>query len=98
MHVQQKSGNDDICLRCTAIPQVLVVERRLGGTGGAVQAGKERRAITLQDVRLILPTFLILLFTILIMLTVIPYAFSSVIKQLNAVQAGPIFELHCIHA
>ena len=34
-----------------------------------------------------MPTVCILLFTILIMVTVIPYAFSSVIKQLQAVQA-----------
>jgi len=40
-----------------------------------------------QDIKLILPTVCILLFTLLIMVTVIPYAFSSVIKQLRAVQA-----------
>ena len=34
-----------------------------------------------------MPTILILLFTIFIMVTVIPYAFSSVIKQLKAVRA-----------
>ena len=34
-----------------------------------------------------MPTLLILLFTIFIMVTVIPYAFSSVIKQLKAVRA-----------
>ena len=34
-----------------------------------------------------MPTVLILLFTVLIIITVIPYAFSSVIKQLKAVQA-----------
>ena len=39
------------------------------------------------DVKLIMPTVLILLFTLFIMVTVIPYAFSSVIKQLRAVQA-----------
>ena len=39
------------------------------------------------DVKLIMPTILILLFTIFIMVTVIPYAFSSVIKQLKAVRA-----------
>ena len=36
---------------------------------------------------MILPTALILLFTIFIMVTVIPYAFSSVLKQLEAVRA-----------
>ena len=34
-----------------------------------------------------MPTVLILLFTLFIMVTVIPYAFSSVIKQLQAVWA-----------
>ena len=51
--------------------------------------------MTLRDVKLIMPTVLILLFTVLIIITVIPYAFSSVIKQLKAVQAmeaaGTIF-------
>ena len=43
--------------------------------------------IVMVDVKLIMPTVLILLFTLFIMVTVIPYAFSSVIKQLRAVQA-----------
>ena len=34
-----------------------------------------------------MPTVIILVFTIVIMITVIPYAFSSVIKQLQAVWA-----------
>jgi len=50
-------------------------------------ADNQNRSITLRDIKLIMPTVLILLFTILIILTVIPYAFSSVIKQLKAVQA-----------
>ena len=45
------------------------------------------RNITWKDVRLILPTVMILLFTILVMLTVIPYAFSSVFRQMEAVRA-----------
>eukprot|EP00090_Calanus_glacialis_P010462 TRINITY_DN18849_c0_g1_i1.p1 TRINITY_DN18849_c0_g1~~TRINITY_DN18849_c0_g1_i1.p1 ORF type:complete len:110 (-),score=40.14 TRINITY_DN18849_c0_g1_i1:83-412(-) len=59
-------------------------------SGGSVRSrltGKEERPVTCQDIRLIMPTVCILLFTILIMVTVIPYAFSSVIKQLQAVQA-----------
>ena len=48
---------------------------------------KENRSITLNDIKLIMPTLLILLFTIFVMVTVIPYAFSSVIKQLKAVGA-----------
>ena len=43
------------------------------------------RNITWKDVRLILPTLLILLFTVLV--TVIPYAFSSVFRQMEAVRA-----------
>ena len=53
------------------------------------------RNITIKDIKLIMPTLLILLFTIFVMVTVIPYAFSSVIKQLKAVHAmeaaGKIF-------
>merc|ERR1711874_522896 len=45
------------------------------------------RKITLRDIQLIMPTVLILLFTVLIMVTVIPYAFSSVLKQLEAVRS-----------
>ena len=48
---------------------------------------KENRSITFNDIKLIMPTLLILLFTIFVMVTVIPYAFSSVIKQLKAVRA-----------
>ena len=45
------------------------------------------RNITWKDVQLILPTVLILLFTVLVMVTVIPYAFSSVFRQMEAVKA-----------
>ena len=48
-----------------------------------------------------MPTLLILLFTIFIMVTVIPYAFSSVIKQLKAVRAleaaGETLVIHNLH-
>ncbi len=44
------------------------------------------RGVTCKDVRDILPTVLILLGGLLIMIFVIPYAFSSVIKQLEAEQ------------
>ena len=43
--------------------------------------------MTRRDIRLIMPTLIILLFTLLVIITVIPYAFSSVIKQLRAVEA-----------
>ena len=43
--------------------------------------------MTLRDVQLILPTLAILLLTVVIILTVIPYAFSSVLRQMEAVRA-----------
>ena len=43
------------------------------------------RNITWKDVQLILPTVLILLFTIPVMVTVLPYA--SVLSQMEAVRA-----------
>ena len=45
------------------------------------------RSVTCEDIRLIMPTVLILLFTILVLATVIPYAFSTAIKQLRDLQA-----------
>eukprot|EP00092_Neocalanus_flemingeri_P058957 GFUD01070363.1.p1 GENE.GFUD01070363.1~~GFUD01070363.1.p1 ORF type:complete len:137 (-),score=27.71 GFUD01070363.1:7-384(-) len=45
------------------------------------------RSTTWKDIQLILPTALILLFTALVMVTVIPYAFSSVFRQMEAVRA-----------
>merc|ERR1712226_266002 len=48
---------------------------------------EEERGVTCTDIKLIMPTVLILLFTLFIMVTVIPYAFSSVIQQLQAVWA-----------
>ena len=47
----------------------------------------EDRSVTCQDIKLIMPTVIILLFTLFIMVTVIPYAFSAVIKQLQGVWA-----------
>ncbi|TRY71182.1 hypothetical protein TCAL_17321 [Tigriopus californicus] len=44
------------------------------------------RGVTCKDIRDIMPTLLILLGGLLIMIFVIPYAFSSVIKQLEAEQ------------
>ncbi len=48
--------------------------------------GPRYRGVTCKDVRDIMPTVLILLGGLLIMIFVIPYAFSSVIKQLEAEQ------------
>ena len=45
------------------------------------------RSVTWKDVQLILPTLMILLFTVLVMVTVIPYAFSTVFRQMEAVRA-----------
>lgn len=44
------------------------------------------RGVTCKDIRDIMPTVLILIGGLLIMIFVIPYAFSSVIKQLEAEQ------------
>ena len=50
----------------------------------------------MQDIKLIMPTALILIFTIIIMVTVIPYAFSSVLKQMEAVRAMEAAGSHII--
>ena len=56
-------------------------------SGVSKDSYEEDRGVTCTDIKLIMPTVLILLFTLFIMVTVIPYAFSSVIKQLQAVWA-----------
>ena len=56
-------------------------------SGVSKDSFEEERGVTCTDIKLIMPTVLILLFTLFIMVTVIPYAFSSVIKQLKAVRA-----------
>ena len=43
-----------------------------------------------------MPTVIILLFTIFIMVTVIPYAFSSVLKQMEAVRALEAAGIGCV--
>jgi len=48
---------------------------------------EKERKITLRDIQLIMPTAIILVLTIVIIITVIPYAFSSVLKQMEAVRA-----------
>jgi len=45
------------------------------------------QGLSCQDIRQICPTCIILLITIVIMVTVIPYAFSNVIKQMQAADA-----------
>merc|ERR1719219_1906903 len=59
---------------------------RLSVTSQAPLCSKSRQ-ITWKDVQMILPTALILLITLIIMLTVIPYAFSTVFKQMEAIRA-----------
>jgi hypothetical protein len=49
-----------------------------------------------QDIKLIMPTVLILLFTIFIMVTVIPYAFSSGITNINDNKTWSKFILHAV--
>merc|ERR1712045_473982 len=46
----------------------------------------EDRKITWRDIQSILPTALILLLTLVVILTVIPYAFSNVLRQMEAVR------------
>ena len=48
---------------------------------------KTRRQVTWRDIQMILPTAFILLITIIVMLTDIPYAFSTVFRQMEAVRA-----------
>ena len=58
-----------------------------GGTVCSKDSFDEDRSVTCMDIKLIMPTVLILIFTLFVMVTVIPYAFSSVIKQLQGVWA-----------
>ena len=53
---------------------------------GSVRSGRCCRGVSCQEVRSMLPTVIILLFTVIIMFTVIPYAFISVMKQMEAAQ------------
>ena len=61
------------------------------GLSGETLAGQESieedRSVTCRDIKLIMPTVIILIFTLFVMVTVIPYAFSSVIKQIQGVWA-----------
>ena len=45
------------------------------------------RPVTCSDIKQIMPTVIILIITLFVMVTVIPYAFSSVIKQVLGVMA-----------
>ena len=52
-----------------------------------INADQEERSVTWKDIQLIMPTVCILIFTLLVISTVIPYAFSTAINQLRALQA-----------
>merc|ERR1719347_1241637 len=49
-----------------------------------IEDDEEHDGVTFKDIKQIMPTCLILIVTVVIMVTVIPYAFSSVIKQMQA--------------
>ena len=52
-----------------------------------INTDEEERSVTWKDIRLIMPTVWILIFALLVISTVIPYAFSTAINQLRALQA-----------
>jgi len=49
-----------------------------------IEDDEEHDGVTFKDIKQIMPTCLILIVTVIIMVTVIPYAFSSVIQQMQA--------------
>ena len=77
------SGGSKMSKLCTKEP----VERRITFRVWSILCRSIDRTLLVQDVQLIMPTVIILVFTIVIMITVIPYAFSSVLKQMEAVRA-----------
>ena len=54
----------------------------------SVRSVRCSRGLSCQELRSMLPTVIILLFTVIIIFTVIPYAFISVIKQMEAAQVS----------
>ena len=48
------------------------------------------RGMSCQELRSMLPTVIILLFTVIIIFTVIPYAFISVMKQMEAAEVSQV--------
>ena len=55
---------------------------------GSVRSVRRTRGVSCQELRSMLPTVIILLFTVIIVFTVIPYAFISVMKQMEAAQVS----------
>ena len=58
-----------------------------GETLASQESIDDDRSLTCRDVKLIMPTVIILIFALIVMVTVIPYAFSAVIKELQGVWA-----------
>ena len=54
----------------------------------SVRSVRCSRGLSCQELRSMLPTVIILLITVIIIFTVIPYAFISVIKQMEAAQVS----------
>ena len=77
---------NQLCLICYSFPQE-PVSILSGELAGSKDSFEEDRSVTCMDIKLIMPTVCILLFTVFVMVTVIPYAFSAVIKQLQGVWA-----------
>ena len=71
---------------CYSFPQE-PVSILSGELAGSKDSFEEDRSVTCMDIKLIMPTVCILLVTVFVMVTVIPYAFSAVIKQLQGVWA-----------
>ena len=57
---------------------------------GSVRSVRRTRGVSCQELRSMLPTVIILLFTVIIIFTVIPYAFISVMKQMEAAQVSQV--------
>ena len=64
-------------------PVVPVLVRSVLRTGGGVGLERMTGYVLLQDIRDVLPSCIILIVGLAIMVLVIPYAFSSVIKQIQ---------------
>merc|ERR1712079_319795 len=62
---------------------------KISDSNVAVESGdeEENHSLSCQDFKQCCPTCIILLITVVIMVTVIPYAFSNVIKQMQAADA-----------
>ena len=72
--------NTCILIEGTGMNSVGAKRARPSSLAVAGQETVERRGLRCQDIRQILPTCCILILTVVIMVTVIPYAFSNAIK------------------